>query len=343
MRQSVFRLFPVAVIFFSGITAFGQQKTWEYHNGAWEQVNSPALPVSQSVPVFDDAEKLIEDGQPQAAHEELIEWEHAHKDSPVRDRCIYLLAQTAYASDDWILSFYYLDEVMDEYPESRLFYPAVEMQYKIADGYLLGHKNKFLNLPILSANDEAIEMLYRIQLRVPGSALAEKAILRTADYYYYTGAFDYAADTYGFFVQNFPRSPSVPRSRLRQAFATLAQFRGLKFDATPLVDSRAMFVDIERDYPQMASDENIPAVITTIDGAFAGKILTIGDFFMRTGQPKGAAFNYQFLVNTYPDSPEAETARQILAGMPAWTKAPPNPPPANSYVPTTEPTDTSDQ
>ncbi|HTW94292.1 MAG TPA: outer membrane protein assembly factor BamD [Tepidisphaeraceae bacterium] len=317
-------------------------KTWEFHNGVWEPVQSVALPVSESNATLDAAEKMIEDGQPDAAHQVLIQWEHTHKDSPIRDRCIYLLAQSAYASDDWITSFYYLDEVMDEYPESRLFYPAVEMQYRIADGYLSGHKNKFLGMPILSANDEAIEMLYRIQLRVPGSALAEKAILRTADFYYYMGAFDYAADTYGYFVRNFPRSPSVPFARLREAFASLAQFRGLKFDATPLVDARAQFLDIERDYPRMAEEVNIPGVIERIDSAFAGKIFTIADFYRRTGEPKAEAFNDQFLVNTYPDSAEAAEARIDLARLPAWTKAPPNPPPSNSYVPTTEPADSSD-
>jgi len=350
-RQLTFFPSVGTLILLSGATAFAQPtsadtagaKTWIFHDGSWEQIAAPALPVSQSAPELDQAEKLIEDGQPQGAHDLLIEWEHAHKDSPVRDRCIYLLAQSAYADDNWILAFYYLDEVMDEYPESRLFYPAVEMQYRIADGYLSGHKNKFLGFAVLSANDEAIEMLYRVQLRVPGSALAEKAILRTADYYYYSGAFDYAGDTYGYFVRNFPRSPSVPRARLREAFSSLAQFRGLKFDATPLVDARAQFVDIQRDYPEMAREENVEAVIATIDSAFAGKILTIGDFYQRTGEPKGAAFNYQFLVDTYPESPEADKARQILAGFPAWTKAPPNPPPSNSYVPTTEPSDSSDQ
>ena len=31
--------------------------------------------------------------------------------------------------DERILSFYYLDEVMEEYPESRLFYVALARQY----------------------------------------------------------------------------------------------------------------------------------------------------------------------------------------------------------------------
>ena len=46
-------------------------------------------------------------------------------------------------------------------------------------------------------------------------------MLRAAD-------FDLAADVYAAFVKQYPRSPEVPRVRLRQAFSYYAQFRGLK-------------------------------------------------------------------------------------------------------------------
>ena len=41
--------------------------------------------------------------------------------------------RVCYDEDDRILAFYYLDEVMDEYPESRLFYTALQKQFEIAD------------------------------------------------------------------------------------------------------------------------------------------------------------------------------------------------------------------
>ena len=81
-------------------------------------------------------------------------------------------------------------------------------------------------------------MLYRIQERSPGSPLAERALLRTADYYYNTGQFELASDAYAAYVRSYPRSPNVPRVRLRRAFASYAQFRGTKFDATSLLDAR---------------------------------------------------------------------------------------------------------
>jgi outer membrane protein assembly factor BamD (BamD/ComL family) len=322
----------------SASICFGQSKTWEYENGKWPQVNS-AQPQPVSDPEIDRAEKYLDAGSPSTARQILLAWEHTHKDSRVRDRAIFLIAQSCYDEDDRILAFYYLDEVMDEYPESRLFYPALEKQFEIADAFLSGYKRRFLGMRILPAEDEAVEMLYRIQQRSPGSDLAEKALLRTADYYYNSAQFDFAADAYAAFVRGYPRSPAVPRARLRQAFSSLAQFRGLKFDPTPIIDARAQLLDIARDYPALADDENVPAAIEQIDSAFAGKLLVTGEYYQHTGSPAAAAYFYRFLVNTYGDSPEAAQARRRLSAMPAWAMAGPQPPPAEGFAPSTRPSE----
>ena len=330
------RAFFLGALILSVAPAWAQKKTWEYQNGQWPQIEQgPIQAVSD--PTIDRAEQYLSHGETKVARQILFQWEHVHKDSPVRDRCIFLIAQSYYDEDDRILAFYYLDEVMDEYPESRLFYPALEKQYQIADAYLSGHKRRFLGMPILPADEEAVEMMYRIQQRSPGSALAEKAMLRTADYYYADRQYDYAADAYAYFVRNYPRSPSVPRARLRQAFALLAQFNDVKFDPTPIIDARAHILDIEQSYPKMADDENLPAVVQQIDTAFAEKLMSIADYFQRTGSLQGAAYYYEFLIDTYPSSPEANEARRRLAQLPASAKTGPHPPASTGYAPSTEP------
>ena len=61
-----------------------------------------------------------------------------------------------------------------------------------------------LGVPVLPAEDEAVEMLFRIQQRSPGSPLAERSLLRTADYYYANADYDLAHDAYEFYVQAVP-------------------------------------------------------------------------------------------------------------------------------------------
>jgi outer membrane assembly lipoprotein YfiO len=304
---------------------------------------APAAPASQqtsrseSNPTLDRAEALLKAGQWKAAHDLIVPWLKANPKAPDRDRGLFLLAEVYYQNGDRVRAFYHCDELMDNYPESRLFFPALQLQYDIADAYLNGFKDTFLGMRVVPMTEEAVEMLYRIQERSPGSPLAEKALKRTADYYFNTSQFDLAAAAYGAFARSYPRSPDVPQARLRQAFSSLAQFRGPRYDATPLIDARAQFREIQARYPELAADMNLAGWIDRIDADLARKAYISGDFYARTNQPKGAAYMYRYIIETYPNSHEATLARAALAKLPASALTGPPPPPSNPEAAATQP------
>jgi hypothetical protein len=228
-----------------------------------------------------------------------------------------LLAEAYFQLGNRILAFYHYDEVMDLYADGRFYAPSLQRQYDIAEAFLQGYKRRFLKLPILPADDEAIEMLFRIQTRSPGSPLAEKALLRTADYYYATRQYDLAADAYLAYANSYPRSPLVPQTKLRQAYSTQAQFRGTRFDATTLVDARQQLSELSVLQPQIAEEENLPNVIERIDAALARKLDQTADYYRRTKQPAASAYTLFVLQDSYPDSPEAQDIPVKLQKLPA--------------------------
>ena len=280
-------------------------------------------------PTLDRAQALLQGNRWKAAHDLLVPWLNTNPHAPERDRAIYLMAEVYYESGDRIRAFYHLDELLDNHPESKLYFPALDFQYVIADAYLNGYKDSFLGMPILDRTDEAIEMLFRIQERSPGSPIAEKALKRTADYYFNDSEFDLAADAYETFIRGYPRSPDIPQMRLRQAFSNLAQFRGPRFDATPLINARSQFRAIEVQYPELAAEANVPQWIDHIDADLARKEYLVADFYRRTGRPGGAVFMYRYVLQTYPRSPEAKMSERALARMPAWALRQPPPPLSN--------------
>jgi outer membrane assembly lipoprotein YfiO len=297
----------------------------EFRNGRWQPVETPATQPA-SDPELDRVEQLLKAQQNSVALKALLYWIKTHpKDAPLRDRAVFLLGQATYQLDDRIKAFYFFDEVMDEYPESTLFFPALEMQYKIADEYLKGHKQKFFGLPIIGSEDEAIEMLYRVQQRSPGSPLAERALLRTADWYYSNADYDLAHDAYGVYVKNYPRSPMVPQVKLRQAFSSLAQFRGTRFDPTPMLDARAELADIQAAYPDLAKEENVTSVMHAIDETLAEKLVVRADFYHRTHEPRAAVYVYRYLLAIYPQAPQAPKVKAALAREPQWALDQPEP------------------
>lgn len=304
----------------------------EFRNGRWQPVQSPATQQA-SDPELDRVEQLLKANQNSGAMKILLYWVKTHpNDAPLRDRAVFLLGQTFFQQDDRIKAFYYFDEVMDEYPESPLFFPALEMQYRIGDDFLRGRKQYFLGMPIIGSEDEAIEMLYRVQQRSPGSPLAERALLRTADWYYSDAQYDLAHDAYGVYVKNYPRSPAVPQVKLRQAFSSLAQFRGVRFDPTTMLDARAELTEIMIAYPDLAKEQNVASVIHAIDETLSAKLYQRGDFYQRTHEPRAAAYTYRYLLASYPEAPQADKAKQALAKLPQWALDQP-PPRVGEFAP----------
>jgi outer membrane protein assembly factor BamD (BamD/ComL family) len=91
-------------------------------------------------------------------------------------------------------------------------------------------------------------------------------------------------------------------------------------------------------YPELAKQENLEDVIQRIDKSFARKILDVAHFYRRTHDPSSAAYQYRFLIQSWPNTPEAEQARRELAELPASAlQNPPPPPSGGEYAPTTQP------
>lgn len=306
-------------------------RTWTYDGrGTWTPA-SDTMPTTQRVenPTLDRVDRLLAARRHAAAKRIVLSWLRKNRSAPDRDRGVFLLAEAYYQYGDRVRAFYHLDELLDLHPESRLFYPAIEKQYEIADRFLRGYKRRLFGLAILGAEEEGIDMLFRIQERAPGSPLAERALLRSADYYYDRKQYELAADAYSAYARAYPRSPVVPRVKLRQAFASLAQFRGRYYDATPLIDARAQLGALRKTYPELAEKEGISGVIRRIDVSLAGKLYWTANFYRRTNEPRAAAYTYRYLINRYPESNEASRARRRLEHIPQWALADPIPVAAN--------------
>ena len=333
-------------------TSRADPRTFELRDGHWPEISAPAAPTTSSSttapstsapppsladPELSHIEQLLSTQEYSYARKRAVIWLLANKLSPLRDRGLFLEAQALFGYGNRVKAYFYLDELMDEYPESSLFTRALDMQYTIADDFLNGYRRRLLYIPLLGAEEEGVEMMYRIQQRSPGSPLAERALLRTADYYFSDGQYDLATDTYGSYAKNYPRSDKLPRVRLREAFSNLAQFRGLRFDATPVIDARSQLTRIMEQYPQEAESENLDEVLKRIDETFARKLLGVADFYTRTHEPKAAVYTFRFLMNTYPDSPEAKAARARLSDMPQWALNQPEPAGGAIGVPSSQP------
>lgn len=313
-----------------------QTQSWELQGEEWLAINRPATqPTIAPDATLDRIEQLIGRERFSSARKLAVRWlnQANNRAHPLRDRGLFLLAEAYYGYGNRIRSFYHLDELMDFHPDSPLYARALQRQYDIADAYLNGYKNRLFGIPMFGAEGPAIDMLFRIQQRAPGAPLAEKALLRTADYYYADGQFDLAEDAYAAYLRAYPRSPLAPRVRLRQAFSNYAQFRGLRFDATPLLDARTQLVQLASASPDLAAEENLGQFVERIDTTLARKLLVTADFYERTNEDRAAAYYYRQVIRQYAGSPEARDAERALARLPDDLGTPANRPVGSSAEP----------
>src|SRR5438874_7004836 len=126
----------IASLFFAS-NVFAAPQTLELRDGRWQNTTTqPATtrPAAASgvitTPELDRIESLIANKEYHAATKRCIAWFKANKYSPAMDRALFLMAQALYGKGDRIRAFYYLDELMDEHPESPLFYKALGLQFK---------------------------------------------------------------------------------------------------------------------------------------------------------------------------------------------------------------------
>ncbi len=304
-----------------GLDADGTRKEFTLTpEGKWQQVDqtapAPSAVSEQANPVLDQVEASLTARRFGDARDQALAWLLANPTSPDRDRGLLLMARSLVGTGDRVRAFYYCDELMDTYPQSDRFPEALKLQFDIANEYLAGAKDKLLGLRILGRKDEAVEMLFRIQQKSPGSPLADEALLRTADHYWAAGEFDLAADTYGFYAKTYPRSPITPQVRLREAYSNSAQFKGARYDPTPIINARTQMSELSIEYPEMAQKESLDSKVLQADRQLARRLYLTADFYRRTGKPKAAAHLCNRLIETYAALPEADDARKLLARLP---------------------------
>lgn len=271
----------------------------------------------------DDAENLLS---------AFIGAPDAH-DSPYFPEALYLRGSARLARRDEFDSLYDFERVVKEFPESEMFTPALEKELEVADLYLGGLRKRVLGMRVESGVSVAEEIILRINERLPGSALAEKALLRLADYYYEARDLPMAVETYDVFLSLYPRSVSRSRALQRRVYANIAQFKGPAHDAGKLVEAAYQIEDFQREFPLDAARLGMSdALLARLDESRAEQLLQTGRWYLDRDDPAGAKITLGRLIRTHPGTGAAQDALAIFTErgwpLPGAPKAAPGAEPA---------------
>ena len=262
-----------------------------------------------------DARRLIAEDELKQAEKQLSKWLKVHKGHPLRVEALLLRGDARLMAGDFYKSLFDYEAIATYYPATEQFNVALRREFEVATRYTQGVKRKLWGRRWLAAGDDGAELLIRIQERVPGSELGERASLALSDFYFHDGQMDLAAEAYDLFLINYPRSDQRSLAMLRGVQASLARFSGPEFDATGLIDAQERLRQFENEFPAAAERIGAAGLRVRIRESLARRDFSSADWYDRTGQDVSAAVLYRRLLAEYPDTRAGAQAAKRLGEL----------------------------
>ncbi len=291
--------------------AFGQAERYELDAlDRWKKV-AAVEPGSEEAALLAARRALVE-GEPARAQKLTTAFLERYPLSRYRADALLIRGDARRGEDEYEALFDY-EEICRRYPGSEVFAPALEREFEIAEQYSKGLRRRFFGtFRLVDTAEDAQELLIRIQERLPGSELGERACMALSDFYFARREMLMAGESYRIFIENYPRSARVNKARLRLIFSFLAGFRGPEYDASPLLEARAKLRSLQALQPGLAQQIGAESILVRIEESEAAKFLSTAAWYLEVNDPISAELFIRRLLQRHPRSIAALEALRII-------------------------------
>ncbi|MDP6637477.1 MAG: outer membrane protein assembly factor BamD [Phycisphaerae bacterium] len=296
----------------SGLCAGAEKTEHVWKDGKWVVAPTPAEGTPEGELAL--VRRHLDNDRPKDALKAAKKFMAGYPNDERREEVMMLIGQAEMDRGNYDKACNRFNEQMDQYRNGDFYDRAVQRQYLIADAFLKGRKRRAMWMFKVSAVDRGIEILNGIADRVPGTVVAEKALIRVADYHYDAGQVVQAVEAYDHYMKTFPQSPRkrMSHAMLRAARARYAQYKGEAFDDTPLTDAQQRFMIFADRYTEESNKANVPMVLSQIRNALVRRYFASAKFYKRVGRKKAAIFYYRKVIDQNADSHWAKRAADAL-------------------------------
>ncbi len=240
-------------------------------------------------------------------------WLERYPASRLRPVGLLIKGDSLLAVGDEYKALYEYEEIARKYAASEVFVTSLEREFQIATAYANGLRRKFMGtFRWLSGDEEAQELLIRIQERLPGSELAERAGMELADFYFRKRDLQMAADAYDLFVRNYPKSRQVEKAKLRHIYSLCASYKGPLYDARGLFEASERLRDLQVTDPITAQRVGADALLVRIYESEAMKLLVEAEWYAYVDDPISAERAIRRIMRKYPKSIAALNALRAM-------------------------------
>ena len=324
MQGFLLRLVVVLVSVSSPVFAAESVQTWVLDDGNdWKPVSTD--PNSQYALAVAEARKLIGAGQAEAAKDAFDRIKQDFPKLAGPDFDLFAKAEVFYCRDSYAKAMKNYEKLLNKHAESTFYAAALDREFTIAKEFLAGRKKTFLGIFKITAYTDGVKMMERISDRLgldEPDGLGLKAAIAVAEHYEQRRKYSDAYLKWSEIASYWETGQIGKEALLRMAQNKLAAYnknpeeKRSRYDASRLVSARSYYEKFRLLYPQDAERIHVAQTIKDIDEQLACKELTIGQYYQRTGHTQAANLYFDMVVQNWPDSKAAETAKQMLNNSP---------------------------
>jgi outer membrane protein assembly factor BamD (BamD/ComL family) len=288
-------------------------------SGNWVQTVAPQPGTDEAL--IAQARKELAEDRPADAQNTISPWidKNDRSGNPLMAQALVIRGDALTAQGDEYEALYDYERAIKQFPATQSYITAVERELDIGVRYAGGLRRKLLGVRVLPTSDIGEELLIRVQERMPGSRLAERAGIELADYYYRDHDLSLAVEAYDLFIQNYPSSQYKPRAMQRRIYATIARFKGPRYDGSALIDAKILTRRYVSLYPAEAEKAGLDdGLLTRLDESSGQEMLGTADWYLRRDDDVSARLVLRRLVRDHPRTAAAQKALEIIQSK-GWT------------------------
>ncbi|MBN2019393.1 MAG: outer membrane protein assembly factor BamD [Sedimentisphaerales bacterium] len=259
-----------------------------------------------------EVKKLVDEGKPDKVKKAAKKLKTDFPEIAGEDFNAFIAAEVFLAKGKLDRAVKGYEKLLDDYPKSGLREATLEREFAIASDFLAGRKKMILPLLSVRCYDEGIKIMEKISDRTGGAEIAKRALYAAVKSYESRKKFNEAYLTWSQISIRWPAGQAAKDTLLGMARNKYATYRGPQFDASGLISAKSYYENFRLRYPQEAQIQKVDEILERIDEQLAEKILHIAHYYSRTGSELPANMYNQMVVDNWPETKAAESARQSM-------------------------------
>jgi outer membrane protein assembly factor BamD len=199
--------------------------------------------------------------------------------------------------------------VVEKYPRSENFEPALEAEYTIAKAYLDGKRIDVYGVPTLPSMAKAEEMFKKIVTNGPFSKIAPLAQYGIGQALEKSGSITSAVTAYQQVVDRYPNSEVAAEAMYQIGYVYLQASRATGYDETAAVRAQEAFEDFLVKFPNSDKSPQAQDNLKILQGRKSNDAFNIARFYDKQHNYKAAYVYYNEVLQQQPDSQQATRAK----------------------------------